>query len=121
LEGLKPGYIGWAELQSTLEREFPGEFPNKGEDKPAPETILEWVRRWPDAPQRLRDLRVQQVEPDSWQSRPMSNPSAYELIPAMPVSPVTSANPGLSALFQQFVAIMVFALMAYCVRAMSSD
>jgi hypothetical protein len=35
--GVKPGYIGWAELQSTLERQFPGEFPNKGQDKPSPE------------------------------------------------------------------------------------
>jgi hypothetical protein len=121
LNGVKPGYIRWDELQSTLEKEFPGEFKVKGQDRPSPETVMEWVRKRPDAPQRLRDLRVQQVEPGSWQSRPISNPSAYELMPAMPVSPATSANPWLSALFQQFVAVMVFALMAYCVRAMSWD
>ena len=121
LAGVTPGYIGWAELQSTLEREFPGEFANKGQDKPSPETILEWVRRWPDAPQRLRDLRVQQVEPSSCQSCPMSNAGAYQLMPAIPVSPFASANPWLSALVQQFVAVMVFALMVHFVRALSWD
>ena len=119
--GVKPGYIRWHELQSTLEKEFPGEFPNKGQDKPSPETILEWVRRRPDAPQRLRDLRVQQAELGSWQSYPMSNSGTYQLVPATPVSPIALGNTWLSALFQQFVAVVVFALMAHFVRALSWD
>ena len=121
LEGVKLGYIGWAELQSSLEKEFPDEFQNKGQDKPSPETILEWVRRWPDAQQHLRDLRVQQVEPSSWQSRGMSNAGTYQFVPDMPVSPFASANPWFSALFQQCVAVMVFALMAHFVMALNWD
>jgi len=120
-EGVKPGYMGWAELQSTLEKEFPGEFPESGQDKPSPETVLEWVRRWPDAPQRLRDLRVQQAELGSWVSHRMISTAAYQLVPVVPASPMARANTCLDVLFQQFTAIMAFALMACFVRVLSRD
>jgi len=64
LNGVKPGYIRWDELQSTLEREFAEEFEVKGQDKPSPETVLSWVRKYHDAPERLKQLGVEQTTPN---------------------------------------------------------
>lgn len=120
-DGVKPGYMRWHELQARLEKEFPGEFKHLGQDKPSPETVLEWVRKYPDAPERLRQLRVQQAELSSWQSRPTSNTTAYQPVPVMSVSSIALANTWLSVFFQQLAAAMVFVLVVYFIRALSWD
>ncbi|MFZ7131345.1 MAG: hypothetical protein ACOWWR_03200 [Eubacteriales bacterium] len=56
--GVKPGYIRWSELQSTLEQEFPKEFKIKGEDRPNPKTVLDWVEKYDDVPVALKKLNV---------------------------------------------------------------
>jgi hypothetical protein len=69
-DGVKPGHIRWADLQRTLVMEFPSEFPKVPDNLPSPETVLEWVRKYPDVAERLRQLRVQQAELSSWHSCP---------------------------------------------------
>lgn len=59
-EGVKPGYIRWEELQYTLEKGLPQEFKAVGQDRPSPETVLRWVKKYGDAPEKLKELRVQE-------------------------------------------------------------
>lgn len=111
LNGVKPGYIRWHELQSTLEKEFPSEFPKIADDLPSPETVMEWVRKRPDAPERLRQLRVKEVAPGQGTSGMPSCPSSLQ--PQMPVpirdAGMTSAD--IYAIFSHLVALMVMAMM----------
>jgi hypothetical protein len=62
-KGVKSGYVRWSESQNTLEEEFPSEFENKGRDKPSPETMMAWVRKYPDAHQHLIDLGMIKTDP----------------------------------------------------------
>lgn len=119
-EGVKPGYIRWDELQSTLEKEFPSEFPHVAQDKPSPETILNWVRKYPDAPERLRNLKVQQATPPSgavWS--PLKPSYCYPAVAKMPVPYASTTHWTINALFSQFMALMVLAIMAGCVRSLA--
>lgn len=121
LNGVKPGYIRWDELQSTLEKEFSGEFRVKGEDRPSPETVLGWVRKYPDATERLKQLRVQQVAPNrvtpglvfAYTSRPW---------PA-PVVPKTGITSGLdiNGLLGWLMALLAVSVMTRCVSLALAD
>jgi hypothetical protein len=55
--------MSWDELQSKLEKEFPDEFKEIGNDKPDPKTVLDWVKKYPDSPTVLRELGV--IEPST--------------------------------------------------------
>jgi len=113
--GVKPGYMRWDELQHTLEVEFPQEFPKPGQDRPSPETVLAWVGKYPDAPQRLLDLRVQQFEPAGgvlWNS---ANAQGYQAPRPMAVPYVGPGACDINALLSQYVGLMILAMMAYMV------
>ena len=63
-DGVKPGHIRWDDLQRTLVKEFPSDFPKVSDNLPSPETVMDWVRKYPDLAERLKQLRVQQVAPN---------------------------------------------------------
>lgn len=114
--GVKLGYIRWDELQSTLEKEFPSEFAQAGQDKPSPETVMDWVRKYPDAPERLKQLRVQQVDPGQLTLR-MGFPYAGQLQP-MPML----LNRGISGVdihgvFGWLMALLLMTIMARCISS----
>ena len=111
-DGVKTGVIGWHDLQSTLLKEFPLEFPKVADDLPSPETVLEWVRKYPDAPERLRNLRVQQATPN--QSLPWVPvyPSTWGPCPVLVVPNTGAIRWDINALFNQFMAVVAVAIMA---------
>jgi len=121
LNGVKPGYVRWDELQSTLEKEFPGELKVRGEDRPSPETVLEWVRKYPDASERLRQLRVQQVAPN----RVMPGLALAQTAQPWPASlaPKTDVMTGLdiNGLFGWLMTLLVASVMARCVSLVFDD
>lgn len=110
-DGVKPGYIRWDDLQRTLVKEFPSEFPKVSDNLPSPETVMDWVRKRPDAPERLKQLRVQEVVPD----KRMSGIPSYQFShqPQLPVpipyASITSTN--MTALFGHCMALMAMAIM----------
>ena len=112
LNGVKPGYIRWHELQSTLEKEFPGEFKVKGQDRPSPETVMDWVRKLPDAPERLKQLRAQEVAGAQRVTGAPPYPFGHQPHPSVPVSYTGNTSTDINALFGHFIALMVVALMA---------
>jgi len=111
LNGVKPGYIRWYELQSTLEKEFPSEITQVGQDKPSPETVMKWVRKYPDAPERLKNLRAQQAPLNSGVCGLPTYLFKYQPSSAMPVSYVGMPNRGINTLFSQFAAFLAMVLM----------
>lgn len=111
LNGVKPGYIRWHELHSTLEKEFPSEFKQVGQDKPSPETVMEWVRRYPDAPERLKNLRVQEAPPNSSMCGVPAYSFHYQPISSMPVPYVGVTSGDINALFSSFLVFLAMALM----------
>jgi hypothetical protein len=111
LKGVKPGYIRWDELQSTLEKEFPGEFKAKGEDKPSPETVLDWVRKRPDAPEQLKQLRVQEATPGQIMSGIPLHPFSHQAQPPVPIPYASVTSTDIAALFSHFIALMTMAIM----------
>lgn len=111
LNGVKPGYIRWHELQSNLEKEFPSEIAQAGQDKPSPETVMEWVRRYPDAPERLKNLRVQQVTPNSSMNRIPAYSFHYQPTSVVPVSYVGMLNRDINTLFSHLMVFLAAALM----------
>lgn len=120
LNGVKPGYIRWHELQNTLQKEFPREFPVMADDLPSPETVLDWVRKFPDAPERIKQLKAQEVAQGKTVSGAWSYTYCQSELPAMaPYTGMTNTN--VSTLFSQCIALMALAMMArflYClVRA----
>jgi hypothetical protein len=118
--GVKPGYMRWDELQSTLEKEFPGEFKVKGEDKPLPETVLGWVHKYPDAPERLKQLRVQQA--DQTQPAPTREISYNSQLWPTPVAPNrSSGNLNVNALFGRLMLLFMIYFMARFVTSALSD
>jgi len=116
LNGVKLGYIRWHELQSNLEKEFPSEITQVGQDKPSPETVMEWVRRYPDAPERLKNLRVQQVTPNPSMNRIPAYSFHYQPTSAMPVSYGGMPNRDINTLFSQFTVFLAMALMVRFAR-----
>ncbi|MCX7911987.1 MAG: hypothetical protein N2506_03350 [Dehalococcoidales bacterium] len=112
LNGIKPGYLRWHELQEILEKEFPGEIKQKGADRPTPETVMRWVRKYPDAPERLRQLRAQEA-----------NPASEQAGISLQSAPLTcwyghpgSSHARLSLIFTQFMALVVLVLMIRLAR-----
>jgi hypothetical protein len=121
LDGVKSGYIGWHDLQSILYKEFPSEFPKVADDLPSPETVLEWVRKYPDAPERLRDLRVQQATPSQSVPWVPVYPPTWGPRPALAVPNAGVISWDISALFTQFTAVVAVAIMAHCVSSWIAD
>jgi hypothetical protein len=120
-DGVEPGYIGWHELQATLEKEFASEFKQLGQDKPTPETVLAWVRKYPDAPKRLRDLRVQQATPNQSLPGVPIYASASQPRPVLAVTTAGVIGWDMNALFTQFMAVVAVAIMARCVSSWIAD
>jgi hypothetical protein len=118
LKGVKPGYIRWDELQYTLEKEFPSEFPQVAQDKPSPETVLSWVRKRPDAPERLKSLRVQQAVLGPGVPWSPGTLSSYYLPVAMPVPYGNISQWSVNVLFSQFIPLMALAILASCTRSL---
>lgn len=117
VSGVKPGYIRWDELQTTLEKEFPSEFPQVGHDKPSPETVLNWVRKYPDAPERLKSLKVQQAVLSGPVSPWSAGNLSYRYLPvAMPVSYASISQRRTRALFGQFMSLMTLGILANCAK-----
>ena len=120
-DAVKPGYIGWHDLQSTLHKEFPSEFPKVADDLPSPETVIAWVRKYPDAPERLRDLRVQQAPPAQEMPWASAYPSAYQSRPTLWTPNAGVISWDINALFTQFMAVVAVAIMGRCVRSWIAD
>lgn len=116
-DGVKPGYMRWHELQARLEKEFPGEFKHLGQDKPSPDTVMDWVRKYPDAPERLKQLRVQQA--DAHPSLPQIGASAFVIrpLPAIPIACESPAESSIRELFGWLAAFMFMLIMARCARS----
>jgi len=112
LNGVKPAYIRWHELQSTLEEEFPEEFKVRGQDRPSPETVMDWVRKRPDAPERLKQLRVQELAPGDGISGIPSYSFSQEPQPAVPISHASVSSADIAPLLGHFITLMAVAIMA---------
>ncbi len=119
--GVKPSYIRWDELQATLEKEFASEFSEIGQDRPTPETVIAWVKKYPDLPERLKDLRVQQDASNHREQRMPVYLPAYQphLAPSVPNSGVAGWDS--NVLFKQMMALVTMAFLFSFVRALSSD
>jgi hypothetical protein len=119
-DGVKPGYMRWHELQGTLEKEFPDEIKQSGQDKPSPDTVMEWVKKYPDAPERLIRLRVEPAEPHP-STRQAGVP--YFVRPARPPGVMVgtgAADLPHRELFAWLTAFMVMLIMAHCARSLSA-
>lgn len=99
-KGVKPGTIRWHELQATLQREFPKEFPPNADDLPTPETVLGWVKKYGDLHDRLGKLGIgygtaMECEPEPAVQATL--PSA-RIVPGSALSPtmVEAARAGLA-------------------------
>lgn len=121
LSGVKPGYIRWDELQTTLEKEFASEIREVGQDKPAPETVIGWARKYPDAPERLRALRVQQAAPNQRAPQVAAYPSACELRPAISTLNTGVVGWDFNTLFSQFMAMAATAILTRFIVSLSAD
>ena len=107
-DGVKPGYIRWYDLQSTLQKEFPSEFPPLADDWPTPEAVMNWVRKYPDAPERLKDLGVQQAAPNQMEpGAPAYQPGVVFAVPNY-----SAINRDINALFAQLLTVVAVA--AFC-------
>ena len=118
LNGVKTGYIRWHELQQTLEKEFPGELQQADQDKPAPETVMAWARKYPDAPERLRQLGVQQASPDPAICWRRLSPLNGQPPHTVSVSRAGVSPPDINTWFTHIVALMALAMTARCVKAL---
>lgn len=118
-EGVKPGDIRWSDLHSTLRAEFTSELKDVGYDLPNPETVMAWVKKYPNLSQRLKDLRVQQAAPGQRVQRMPVYPPVYQPNPAPPVPKSGVAN--WNVLFGQMMAIIIMACLFSFARALSAD
>ena len=118
-KGVKPGYIRWVDLFSTLQAEFAPEFERIGYEKPTRETVMAWVKKYPDLSQRLKDMRVQQDTSSQRVQRMPVYPPAYQPYPAQPVP--SSARAGWDALFGRMMALVIMACLFSFVRALFAD
>jgi len=116
-DGVKPGFIRWSDLHSTLRAEFASELKNVGYDLPNPETVMAWVKKYPNLSQRLKDLRVQQAAP----GQRVQRMPVYQPTPAPPVP--SSGAPGwnINVLLGQMMAIIIMACLFSFARALTSD
>ena len=120
-QGVKSGYVRWSELQNTLEEEFPAEFEIEGRDKPSPETVMAWVRKRPDAPQRLRDLRVIKADPDREMDGTPTKLPVYQPPSALLVTcPSNIINDAISCM-NWIISVMVGVIMMEIARSWSQD
>lgn len=120
-EGVKPGDIRWADLHSTLRAEFASELENVGHDLPNPETVMAWVKKYPNLSQRLKDLRVQQAAPSQRAQRKPLCPPAYLPYLAPPVPSSGTAGLDFTVLFGRMMAMVLLACMFSFARALTSD
>ncbi len=111
LNGVKPGYIRWDELQNTLVKEFPSYFPKVSDDLPSPETVMDWVRKYPDLAERLKQLRVQQITPSRRMSGISSYPFSHQPQPLVPIPYASVTSTDITALLSQFIALMAMVIM----------
>jgi len=120
LGGVATRYIRWVDLENTLVKEFAGEL--EGKELPASETVLEWARKYPDLPQRLRELRVQEVGSTSAISRGRLSACNYQATRMWVPAPYASAGGyDLNALLNLFAAFIALALLSGFMRALSRD
>ena len=120
-EGVKPGDIRWADLFSTLQAEFASEFDRIGYEKPTPETVMAWVKKYPDLSQRLKDLRVQQAATGQRAQRMPLYPPAYQLYLAPSVPNTSVAGWDINVLFRQMMALVIMTCLFSFARALSTD
>ena len=117
MEGVATRYIRWADLENTLVKEFAGEL--EGKELPASETVLEWARKYPDLPQRLRELRVQEAGFTSAVSqRPLSAWNYQTTRVFVPAPYASAGGHDLSALLNLFAAFVALALLSGFIRAL---
>ena len=120
-EGVKPGDIRWADLFSTLQKEFASEFDRIGYEKPTPETVMAWVKKYPNLSQRLKDLRVQQVAPSQKAHQVPLYPPTYQPYLAPQVHNTSVPRWDMNTLLNQMMAIVIMACLFSFARALSSD
>jgi hypothetical protein len=120
-KGVEPGYARWYELQNTLAKEFAQELSSGGRELPSPETVIAWVRKYPDAPERLRDLRVQQATPNQSVPWVAVYQSTWGPRPALAIPNAGVISWDINALFSQFIAVVAVAIMARCVSSWVAD
>jgi hypothetical protein len=120
-DGVKPGLIRWSDLHSTLRAEFASELKNVEYELPNPETVMAWVKKYPNLSQRLKDLRVQQAAPGQRVQQMPVYPPVYQPYMAPPVP--SSGTPGwnINVLFGQMMAIIIMACLFSFARALTSD
>jgi len=115
--GIALRYIRWRDLENTLAKEFVEEL--EGKELPAPETVIEWVHKYPDLPQRLRELRVQEAGSTSAVSQRPLSAWNYQATRVFVPAPYASAGGyDLSALLNQFAALVALALLSGFIRAL---
>jgi hypothetical protein len=119
-DGVKPGAIRWDDLQRTLVKEFPSDFPKVSDNLPSPETVMNWVRKYPDLAERLKQLRVQQVAPNrvlpeqafAYTSQPWPVPLVQHR---------SIAGLDTNGLIGLLMALLVMNVMARCIRFALTD
>jgi len=85
-QGVQTGYLRVDDVQNKLAKEFAAELEMKDIAIPSPETIMTWVRKYPDASQRLRDLEAQQIDPSPKTSGTQTKLEYYQKPPSLPVT-----------------------------------
>jgi hypothetical protein len=120
-DGVKPGYIRWDDLQRTLVKEFPSDFPKVSDNLPSPETVMDWVRKYADLAERLKQLRVQQVAPN----RVMPGLALAQTAQSWPASLAPKAGVmtslDINGLFGWLMMLLVASVMARCVSLVIDD
>jgi len=120
-DGVKPGLIRWSDLHSTLRAEFASELKNVGYDLPNPETVMAWVKKYPDLSQILKDLRVQQAASEQRVQRRTLYPPAYLPYLAPPFPNFNKAGLNFNVLFDRMMAIVIIVCLFSFTRALSTD
>lgn len=120
-EGVKPGDIRWTDLHSTLRAEFASELKDVRYDLPNPETVMAWVKKYPNLSQRLKDLRVQQAAPGQRAQRKPLYPPAYQLYLAPPVHNTSVPRWDMNTLLNQMLALVLMAWLFNFAWSLSSD
>jgi len=118
-EGVKPGDIRWADLHSTLRAEFASELKDVRYDLPNPETVMAWVKKYPNLSQRLKDLRVQQATPEQGAQRKLLYQPAY--LPYLAPSVPNSGTACWDVLLRQMMTVVLMAWLFSFARALSAD
>lgn len=120
-DGVKPGYIRWDDLQRTLVKEFPSDFSKVPDNLPSPETVMDWVHKYPDLAERLKHLRVQQVAPN----RVMPGLALAQTAQPWPASLAPKAGVmtslDINGLFGWLMMLLVASVMARCVSLVIDD